>query len=53
MAINAVALAGIVGFPLLWPTSHNSISLASPPLCSAWPAASRPPGTTSFEEGEK
>jgi hypothetical protein len=26
MAIYAVALAGIVGFPLLWPTSHNSIS---------------------------
>jgi hypothetical protein len=26
MAINAVALAGIVGFPLLWPTSHSSIS---------------------------
>jgi hypothetical protein len=54
MAIYAVALAGIVGFPLLWPTSHNSISsLASPPLWSARPAASRPPGTTSFEQGEK
>src|SRR5260370_37934036 len=25
MAIYAVALAGIVGFPLLWPTVHNSI----------------------------
>ncbi len=25
MAIYAVALAGIVGFPLLWPTFHNSI----------------------------
>jgi hypothetical protein len=32
MAIYAVALAGIVDFPLLWPTSHNSISsVPSPP----------------------
>jgi hypothetical protein len=26
MAVYAVALAGIVGFPLLWPTTQNSIS---------------------------
>jgi hypothetical protein len=43
VVLYAVVLAGIVDFPLLWPTSHNSISsVPSPPLWSAWPAASRP-----------
>jgi hypothetical protein len=36
MAISAVALAGIVGFPLLWPTSYFYFSLTSPPRWSAW-----------------
>jgi hypothetical protein len=54
MALYAVALAGIVGFPLLWPTSHNSIfrwrrRRSGPPGKPALRASRH----TSLEEGQK
>jgi hypothetical protein len=57
MAICAAALAGIFGFRLLWPTSHNSIlagvAAALFRLAGGKPATEGPAGTSPLEEGEK
>jgi hypothetical protein len=56
MAIYAVALAGIVGFPLLWPTVHNSILAGVAAALVRLAPASRPLSASRhspLEEGEK